>query len=88
MRHAMRSIPVWAYFYSSAIGLLLAWVYFLAWRKPDRNRLTKFIQRYLSHEYVRGWRPNARLQMLVISVICFSLSLFIVVLFLVREGSR
>ena len=50
-------------------------IFLIAYRDPSRNRLTRFVEWYLSRTYVRAVRIDPRAQMLAIAVLCFGLAL-------------
>lgn len=77
----MMTLDQAGFLWGGALSLAVACVYFMAYLRPDRNRLTRFIGSYLSREYVRGWRLPARLQMLLISTVLLAVGILGLVLF-------
>jgi hypothetical protein len=79
------------YLVSGAVGLFVAYIYWLLYKRPDKNRITRAVQRYRRalYGYVRlvapSWQPNLDARALLVSIGCFLLGLAAIVLFVLKR---
>ncbi len=67
----MRRETLLNYFGASALSFGLAYLFFLAYRNPDRNLATRALQKYLAFFNTRWWHPEPRLRLFVIALVMF-----------------
>jgi hypothetical protein len=78
----------WIYVYMCTICFVLAGIFFAAYRNPQQNRVTRFIQWYLGRKYITGPDLSARTKMMTISIICFSIGVLGLLMWVLGIGTN
>jgi hypothetical protein len=71
----------WGYLSGSIVALAVAYLYLLGYLNPQRNRLTRWVEWYVTREWVRGFRLSPRTQMLILGCLALVIGLAGVALF-------
>lgn len=61
---------IFRYLVPTVLAFVLGGLYFMAWRAPDGNEISRTLAELANRRYVTGWHPGVRVRLLLIAVAC------------------